>query len=100
MQGTDLVLYIKFVKYQAYLFFVLMMLDVSVLIPTYLTGHPKDDAQISDFSKLTIVKSSADSPRIWVSFIFVFLNSVIALLGVYKYWITSLRLTNRRLESA
>lgn len=76
-----------------------MVLDVTVLIPTYFTGHPKDDAEISDFSKLTIVKSAADSPRVWVSFIFVFLNSVIALFGVYKFWITSVRLTNRRLES-
>ena len=38
LQGTDLVLYMKYIKYMACLFGLLMVLNLTVLLPVYSTS--------------------------------------------------------------
>jgi|LauGreDrversion4_2_1035121.scaffolds.fasta_scaffold459881_2 hypothetical protein len=82
----------KFVKYMGCLFFLLMVLNLTVLLPLYAYGIPNSAYRISDFSLLTILNASGSKGRLWVSFVFILLNSLIAYLLVYLFWRTSLRL--------
>lgn len=75
-----------------YLFLILMVLNLTVLLPLYANGVPNSAYRISDFSLLTILNASASKGRLWVSFVFILLNSFISFLVVYLFWRTSLRL--------
>jgi len=43
LQGTDLTLYLKFLKTCAIIFLVLTVLNSLGMIPLYITGEPKED---------------------------------------------------------
>lgn len=95
LQGTDLVLYMKFVRYLSYLFLGLMILNISVLLPVYTTGIARGDLHISQFSVLTIVNASASDFRVWVTFVFILINSLAALYLLYRFINTSKLLKHR-----
>lgn len=97
LQGTDLVLYMKFIRYISYLFVVLMIANLTILLPTYLTGTPLPYFHISDFSVLTTVNASGSTIRIWVAFVMVVLNAAAALYAIKSFWQASLYLKQHRL---
>jgi hypothetical protein len=88
----------KYIKYTAVLFGILMILNMTVLLPVYMTGVPQRDFKISDFSVLTIFHASASDGRIWVAFTFILLDSFLALYCVYIFWKISIRLKHRNLH--
>lgn len=55
LQGTDVVLYMKLIKYLAVLSFFNMSLNLVVLVPIYATTNVKSQQTISDYSVLSIV---------------------------------------------
>jgi Late exocytosis, associated with Golgi transport len=58
LQGTDLVIYMKFMKYMAYLFGIIMCLNLVVLMPVYSAKLQKpagSQIHISDYSLLAIL---------------------------------------------
>jgi ABC-type sulfate transport system permease component len=97
LQGTDLVLYMKFTKYLAFLFFGLMCLNLLVLLPTYATGTPAASYQVSDFTKLTVVNVTASARRIWASFALTLVNGLLALYTVYRFWRVSIHLKHKKM---
>ena len=88
LSGTDLVLYLKFQKNNSYLFLILMILNCSVLLPIYITGDPdySNGIIVGDLDKLTIINVSAQRWKLWVSFSFVIINTLISYLMLFRFW--------------
>lgn len=80
LQGTDLVLYLKFLKYMSYYFLLIMSLTLVFLVPIYVTGTASQDYKTSDFTALTAINVTGTSERLWAPFILVV---SVSLLGFY-----------------
>ena len=100
LQGTDHVIYMKFVKYMSNLFFGIMCFNLLLLLPIYKTGSASDQFQVSDFTQLTIINVTGSPNRIWASFMLLIVNSLAALYVVYKYQKTSIELKNNLSNAA
>ena len=50
---------------------------------------------ISNLSAVTIVNVTDNNARVWIAFVFIILNSLIAYFAVYRYWGSSIRLKHK-----
>jgi hypothetical protein len=90
LQGTDLVLYMKYLKYMCYLFGLLMLLNLPILLPYYSSEVDYDRGfHISDYSILSLMDSP--SSRFWLPFVIVVINSMLGFAAVYAFWQVSMQ---------
>jgi hypothetical protein len=82
----------KFLKQMSYFLFFVMCLSLILLVPIYVTGSASPEYQTSDFSKMTVINTTATPERLWASFIIVILISLLGLYVVYRYQVVSLKL--------
>lgn len=92
LSGTDLVLYLKYLKMSAYLFLLLSVINCAIMIPIFATGHPLQGLPDNiDLSKVTVVNALGSDSKVWVAFVFVYVNSAAAYLMIYLFWRTTQR---------
>lgn len=90
LSGTDLVLYLKFLKMSAYMFLLLTVINCAIMIPIYATGHPLGGQPDNiDLTKVTIINALGSTTKVWISMAFVYVNSAAAYFMIYMFWRTT-----------
>ena len=92
LQGTDLVLYMKFLKYMSYYFLLIMSLTLIFLVPIYVTGRASPDYKTSDFTALTAINVTGTTDRLWAAFLLVVSVSLLGFYLVHRYQVVSMKL--------
>ena len=93
LAGSDFTLYLKFLKFTAIMFLLLSLINCAILIPIYATGKPRENEVVINLSKITILNIFGSREKVWVSFGFVYINSIAAYIIVYLFWKSTQRLS-------
>jgi len=83
MNGTDYMLYLVFLRYAAWLCFVITAIDIVVFVPLYLTGDPKrsQNDKWSTMNVLTFLNITAID---WKC-LFVYVSTLLMITGLSFY---------------